>query len=131
MTKEEADRRVALAEKALVTVVRERYFVLDAAGTPIGAALKDLRDAERDRAALDMPRLREPADIITEAFSHYWNPSNPRAAGAAIIGLVRLDILAQAEKLPRLSRDSYPIVDDGDAINIHDLRALFLNGEPS
>ena len=136
MTKEEADRRVALAEKVLVATVRERYLALDATGTPIGSALRELQEAEQARAALDKPKLRTRRQCVSAAFPNWGEVTGLTWSALAMLEMRDREILMLIEKLPRYNARGEPSELNGNKIEwthgesvlLSDLRRLIEGG---
>lgn len=148
MTKEEADEKVRVAEQEVIRCAKsfgEKFETQSG----VHAAVTKLLEAEAARAALDKPRLMTLEDarrvIYTQATSTSadgWTFHSNNGV-QAILDAVRADILAQAEKLPRLHIDTrgqwtvttQPVYDYPgkayvvlpDAIFLSDLRNL-ING---
>lgn len=130
MTKDEADERVRMAEQE---VIRCAKFFGEKFETQSGvhAAVTKLLEAEAARAALDMPRLMTPRDRARTSVVRCFLNGRPvyaeeYEAGEQRIKDDRADILAHAEKLPRLSSEhlSRRYCDYSDAIFLSDLRNL-------
>lgn len=113
MTKEEADEKVREAKDAVVHAVK-RACNLDSPN--LQAALAKLSSAEAARAALDKPRLMTPLERVCDHIGEkipensrgYHDPRLTPYGGRLVVEKDRADILAQAEKLPRLGMTEAP-----------------------
>lgn len=124
MTKDEADARVREAEQEVIRCAKsfgEKFETQSG----VHAAVTKLLEAEAARAALDKPRLPDADRLALIAVS-----ANPLGgafeAAKTAIHYTKTDILAQAEKLPRLASEhlSGRYCDYTDAIFLSDLRNL-------
>lgn len=110
---EEADRRVAEAQKKVLDFLRNTSSLphnecygkqkMEA----VMPMVDDMRAAERARAALDKPKLMTPLDAIVAALAAHgerWSHvpiALPGTIAIKAVCVARADILAQAKKLPR------------------------------